>query len=470
MNVQLENLPSCITSMRVELPADAVTPVRDAIIREYTQYARLPGYRPGKAPRIVVEAKFKKEIKEELEKRLVSDAVRNTIKEHSLRVLSVSNVDDVEYGDDKGVSFTATLVTAPAFELPGYKGIAVEVPPSEVTETEVDASIERLREQAAEFSDVTDRAVELEDFAVIDYQGTIDGTPIDEAVPSAGAQLAKGSDFWIKLSPDAFLPGFSDKVAGLAIGESREFDIELPADLPLADLAGKTLHYTVTLKAIKQRDLPELNDEFARTIVPEKSLEELRDLARTELNRQRELEVEREKRNSILTQILAKVECELPESFVRNETHRVLTQLIEDNQRRGVPDEVLTANQKELLTSATSTARERLKGTFVLLRIAEAENITVSREEFDRQIARIAAGRNQPEEKVRKEFEKGGLLDRIHEDILSGKTLDFLVSAASVSVVAPSENAADAAEKPTETPADQAAPAVETAPAEAPEA
>lgn len=437
MNVQLENLPNCITTIRAEIPSDRVAKAWDAIAREYAQHAKLPGYRPGKAPRVVVEAKYKKEIKEEVQNRVLSEAVRETIQENKLRVLSVANVEDLEFADDKSLRFTATLVMAPSFELPEYKGLSVEVPSTEVKEEDVDESIERVREQSADFADLADHPLAMDDFAIITYTGTLDGQPVHEAVPAAGKPLSGNSDFWIKLTPDSFLPGFSEQLIGATVGETREFDLPLSAEFPVAALAGKTLHYSVTVNAIKEKVLPPLDDAFAEKIVPGKTLAELRDLARTELGRQKEFEVEQEKRNQALTQLLAKVECELPEGLVRRETERVLTDIVRENQNRGIPDEVIKENQQELLASAAQSARDRLKGTFILLRIAENEKITVAREEFDHRINLMAARYGQPADKLRKELEKADALDKVHEEILTSKVLDFLVSGASVTSSAP---------------------------------
>ncbi len=445
MNFQLENLPHCLTNLRVEVPADKVGGVRDSLVAEYTQYAKLPGYRPGKAPRVIVEAKFKKEIREELEKRLVSDAVREAIREHKLRVLSVSNVEDVEVGEDKALRFNATLVLSPAFDLPEYKSLAVEVPSQEITEADLDASVERFREQFADYTDVTGRPTQKDDYVVLDYSGTVGGQPVNEAVPKASRQLAAGEDFWIKLTPDAFLPGFSEKLEGAIVGDTREFDITLAEDFPIADLAGKEIHYSVTLKGHKEQVLPALDDELAAKIVPGKTLAELRELAKGELERQRKFEGEQAKRDQIVRQLLEKVECELPENLVRNETHRILTDLVYENQSRGIEDEVIKQNQAELLAAASKAARERLKGTFILVRIAEEEKITVSKEEFDQRINLMAARYNQTADKLRKDLEKAGALERVHEEILTGKTLDFLASGASVTESAPAAETAGAA-------------------------
>lgn len=436
MNVQLENLPNCLTTLRVEVPADKVIQAREAIVREYAQYAKLPGFRPGKAPRAVLEAKFKNEIKEELQKRMLSESVREAISENKLRVLTISDVEDVEFGADQSLRYTATVVTAPQFDLPSYKGIKVQLPSFEVSDKDVEEGIDRLRDEAADFVDVTDRALAMDDFAVITYTGTIDGKPADEVVPAAKV-LASNSEFWLKLTSETFLPGFSDQLVGMSVGETREFDLVVPADFAVEDLSGKTLHYSVTLNAIKAKVMPEANDEFAATVIPGKTMDELRGIIRGEVSRQKTVEQENEKRAQIMKALLAQVECELPEGMVRNETQRLLSEVIRENQSRGVPEEVIRESQQELQASAGETARDRLKGTFALIRIAEEEKITVTREELNRRIAMMAMRYQMPVDKLQKELEKREALDSVNEEILTGKVLDFLVANASVETVAP---------------------------------
>ncbi|MEI6350312.1 MAG: trigger factor [Verrucomicrobiota bacterium] len=432
MNVQLENLPNCITTMRVEVPSDKVTKLREVITGEYAQYAKLPGYRPGKAPRAVVQAKYKKEIREELEKRALSDSCREAISENKLRVLSVSNVEDVEFTPEDGFKFTATLVTAPVFDLPHYKNITVQLPSGEVTEQDLTEGLDRLRDQAADFADVTDRTVAMDDFAVITYKGTIDGKPVNEAVPGAHEMLSEKADFWIKLTADAFLPGFSEPLVGAAVGETREFDVTVPENFPMKDLVGKPIHYSVTLNSIKEKVLPELNDAFASTLVEGKTLEEIRELVRKDLATQKTQERERQKREQIMKDLLGVVECELPENMVRSETQRVLEELIRENKTRGLSDEVIRGSIQELIASAGENARDRLKGTFILRRIAEAEKISVSRKEFEHRIMIMGMRYSMTPEKMRKELEKAEMLDQVADEVLTAKVLDFLASSVSV--------------------------------------
>lgn len=259
MNVLVENLPNCITTLRVEVEPEKVTAVWEDVAGNYTKYARIPGYRAGKAPKAIIEKKFAKEIREELEKKLLSESCKQAVQEKGIKVLSLTQVDEVEIGEDKSMKFTATLITHPDFQVPKYKGLVVPLPATDVTEEEIDKSLEELREQAADFVDVTDdRGVEMNDFIVIDYKGTIDGAPVSDKFPKAGKPLSGNEDFWIHMVHEAFFPGFSEALVGAKKGETRTFEIEVPADFPVEGLPGQKIQYEVTIKGMKTKVLPAL--------------------------------------------------------------------------------------------------------------------------------------------------------------------------------------------------------------------
>ena len=221
MKVEVENQPHCVATLKIELPPEQVSKEWDAIASSFAAQARIPGYRPGKAPRRVIEAKFRKDIQDELTKKLVSKSYHEAIAEKQLRVVSLTNLEDVEFGEDRSMRFRATVVTAPEFELPEYKGIPLQLPDTKVTEAEIDAAVERLREQSADFVDVPERGLEMEDFAVIDFEGTIDGKPIAEIAPEASKNLQGGKKFWLRLAPDNFLPRFVEQMLGQKPEETR---------------------------------------------------------------------------------------------------------------------------------------------------------------------------------------------------------------------------------------------------------
>jgi trigger factor len=436
MNVVVENLPNCITTLKVELEAEKVAKVWDDVAGNYTKYARIPGYRAGKAPKSIIEKKFSKEIREELEKKLLSEACKEAIQEKHLRVLSLTGVEDVEIGEDKTMKFTATLVTHPDFQLPVYKGIVVPLRSVDVDDEEVDNSIEHLREQAADFADITeDRGAQMEDYVVIDYRGTIDGKPVDEVFPKSGKPLSGNDGFWIRMTPEAFFPGFAAALEGARPGETRNFVIDVPADFPVEGLPGQKIAYEVTVKEIKKKVLPELDDAFAANVAKGKTLADLREMAREELTRQKKTEVEGAKRSEIMRQLLSQVECELPVDMVRTETRRILMDIVRENQARGISDDTLKENEQQILGSAAQNARERLKGTFILMRIGEAEGIKPTQQEFDMRIAELAARYEMKPDKLLKKLDERNAVDQILEEILTAKVLDFLAANASVSTI-----------------------------------
>ena len=444
MKVEVETQPHSVATLRIELPPDEVRKEWDSIANNYARYAKIPGYRPGKAPKPVIERKFRKEIQDEVTKKLVSKSYHEAVAEKQLRVVSLTNLEDVEFGDDRSMKFRATVVTAPEFELPEYKGIAVQLPSAEVTDADVDEALERLRDQSADFTDVPERPLALEDFAVIDFDGSVDGVPISELAPNASKNLQGGKKFWLRVAADNFLPGFIEQVVGMNIGETRSVQVQFPAEFPVPELAGKKADYAVTLNEIKQKVLPDLNDEFAAKLMPGKTLHDLRHTLEHNLEHEKEHEIERAREQQVVRFLHEHVSFDLPPTLLKNETRRALNELVHRNRERGVPDEMLKDKEKELIEGAGSLAAHRLKTNFILHRIAEREQLQITRDEINERIREEAARYNVPVDKMRKELEQNDRLDGLAEELLLGKTLDFLKSNATVqpSSNSPAEGAA----------------------------
>jgi trigger factor len=432
MKVEVEKQPDSVSTLKIELPPEEVSKEWDAVANSFARFAKIPGYRPGKAPRKVIEAKFRKEIQDELTKKLVSKSYHDAIEQKQLRVVSLTNLEDVQFGEDKSIRFSATVVTAPEFELPDYKNIPVELPGTEVAESEIEAALERLREQAADFVDVTDRGLEMEDFAVIDFEGAVQGKPVAEIAPEASKNLQGGKKFWLHLAPDNFLPKFCEQLIGQKPEETRAVSVEFPADFLVKELAGKPAMYSVTLREIKQRVLPGLDDAFAAKLMPGKNLGDIRHMIEHDIEHEKEHEVERAKEGQIVKYLHEQIQFELPQSLLRNETRRALGELVQRNRERGVTDEMLKGKEKELIDGAAGLAVHRLKTNFILSRIAEKEKIEVSREDLDLRLRQEAARYNISTDKMRKELQEHDGLNALAEQILLGKSLDFLKANVSV--------------------------------------
>jgi trigger factor len=434
MNVEVESLPNCIASLHIELSADRVTKEWNEVVRDFRRVARIPGFRPGKAPPNVVEAKFRKQIQEELTKKLVSETTREAIREKNLKVLSISEVDDVEFTPEKTMRFTATVITAPEFELPNYKGIPVKIADVQVSEQEIQNVIENLRESRATFSDVEGKALELGDFAIIDYAASLDGKPLLEVFPKVPKTLGGGQDFWIKLDESAFLKGFSDELIGMRPNETRAFDLVVAEDYPIRDIAGKTLHFNVALKLIKSMQLPEVNDEFANQVRSGFSLDQLRSALREEMTSEKKRRVETLKHNQIIDYLVSRVECELPQSYVKDETRRIMSEIVQQNQRRGITDDLLREKQKDIVSAASRNAKERLKANFILTRIAEEEKLDVSDAELKNRVQQLASQYRMTYEKMTSELDEKRAIGQVREEVLIGKVLDFLTSNANIEI------------------------------------
>lgn len=214
MNVAVEKLPHCLATLRIELEPARVSSKISDITNQYAKQAKIPGYRSGKVPRSVVEKRFKKEIKEETERQLLGDATREAIQKEKLRAMSVSNFDDVELADDHTLKFTATVITQPEFELPPYKGLVVPMHPIEVSDKEVEDALEDMRDQAADFVDAQAETTGMGDYVVVDYTGKVDGQLVHEVFPKAGKPLSGNTDFWIKMTEEAFFPAIARRWSG----------------------------------------------------------------------------------------------------------------------------------------------------------------------------------------------------------------------------------------------------------------
>lgn len=440
MNVFVENQPNCIATLRVEVEPERVEREWQSVAKQFQKHARIPGYRPGKAPQSLVDKKFAADIRQEAQGALLRQTLNEAIQQKSLRVISVSKVDDVQLAPDHSLRFTATVVTSPDFELPDYSTIELELAKKPVTDEDVENALRGIAEQHAEFQTIEGRALELGDFAILTYAGTLDGRPLAEAVENCPPLLAGKPNWWIRLAPETLAPGFSEALVGLGVGETREFTLEIPADFPFAGVQGKTLAYTATLHEIRTRVLPELNDELANKLEAGKTIAEIRERLRAEIERYTENQFETAKRTGAIQALLAKAEFELPTHLVNNEMSGILREIVQENQGRGVSDDELKAHEDEILGAAKQGATERVRSTFLLLRIAEKEKLEVTQQELAFHITQLAARYQVPVQKFVKDLQKRDAFGQIREQILAGKALDLI--AANVTVREPAASAA----------------------------
>ncbi|MBI5393814.1 MAG: trigger factor [Verrucomicrobia bacterium] len=431
IHVTSETLGPCRRLLKIEVPTADVDKEFGLVAQEYTRYARLPGFRPGRAPRPLVEKRFTAEIEQEVQKSLIPKAYREAIRMQSLQPVGLPEIKDVQFGRGQPLAFTAELETAPDFALPDYKGIAVTKMPVTVTDEDVDKAVQALAAQRAELVDATGRGLAMEDFAVVNFSAVSDGKPLAELAPAAKA-LAERKDLLLMISPEAFVPGFCEQLVGAMIGEKRQVLVDFPADFQVAEIAGKKATYFVEVTGIKERKLPPMDDALAASFGKDLTLAKLKDAIRADIQRERERAAGTDAKNQVVEFLLSRTTFDLPPAMLANETRHVIQDVVRENTMRGIAKEALVEKKDEIFQFASKNAADRLKASFILGRIASLEKVEVQQQEIEFRILQLAQRYEIQPAKLRKQLEERGGLDEIHEELLVAKTLEFLVSTATV--------------------------------------
>ena len=341
MEINVDIQPDCTAMLKASIPAETTAARRASIVDSYAAKAKLPGFRPGKTPKSIIEKRFKKEIEEELLDTLFETACSTALEENpKLKVLNFGKPE--QSLDDQGnYTATSTMTVVPEFELPEYKGIEVKVPSSEVTEADVEEALNSLAEQIAEFTPV-DRAAQKDDVAIIDFKTTLDGKPVAEAVGKPVGFLEGRDGQWMKVEDDQFLPGFASALEGLNAGDSKDITVTIPDTFPITELRGKELVFHATVKEVREKQLPAMDDAFAEKVLPDKNLEELKTALKENLAQRKAMQIDEAKADQITEKLADMLDFNLPEAVVEREVYGILQQkmqqakwLLNSLERRG---------------------------------------------------------------------------------------------------------------------------------------
>ncbi len=440
MNVTIEELTPCKKLLRIEVPAQEVDTAFNNTAQEFQRQVRLPGFRPGKAPRAMVLQKFETDILSEVKRRLVPDSYRKALKDHKVSPIGYPDIQEVQFGRGVALMFNATVETAPSFELPEYKGLPARVPTTQVTDDDVAKALGILRDRQAKYETVA-RDARDGDIAVVNYTGTCDGRPIIETAPTAKG-LTEQKNFWVNIAKDSFIPGFSEQLIGANKGDKRTVTVMFPPDFVTAALAGKQGQFEVEIAEVKERRVPEIDQAFAESYgaeTPEKLREGVRDDLETELRTKKT----RDTRNQIIKVLLDSVKFELPEGVLAAETRNVVYQIVQENQNRGIGKEVIEQQKDQIYSAANAGAQERVKAAFIFRRIAEKEGIKVEQKELNLRVHMMAQQYQTPVDKFVKDLEKRGGASEIYDQLMNEKVIKFLEDNAKIEEVDPKEVAAE---------------------------
>jgi len=423
MKVAIEEVTSTRRTLRIELPPQSLLDKLEAAYRHLSKEVRLRGFRPGKIPRDVLRLRFREEAKREALRELIPESYSEALKEANLDPVSEPRVDEVVCEEGKPVSYRASFEIKPALQPSGYTGVEVYKEKIDVTEPEVDQSLEYLRERAAEYVPMDGWPALREDLLVVDYEGFAGGKPL---------KGVKNQNVSILLGARQFLPEFEEQLHGLKKGEAKEFSLEFPADHGRRELAGKRVLFRVTVKDLKKKRVPALDDDFARSAGESENVRELREKVKKDLLAHKEREQVGRYKEQILEKLLAAHPFEAPQSLVEAETDHILAELNRGPSAGGTRAARVEEEATGGRAKATDLARKRVRSSLFLEAMAKQERLEISEEELDQEIRSLAGALNQDPGPFGEMLRREGRLDGMRRRLLERKTLDFLYQRANL--------------------------------------
>jgi trigger factor len=407
---------TCRRELDVEIPPEEVQKSLERVAKEFARIARVPGFRPGKAPLTLIRRRFAEDIKSEVLQSLVPEHLEKAVTEKNLRPVSQPQVEKIDYSETGPLKFHASFEVLPEFPLGEYKNLEVEVEPLDLSDADVDKTLEEMRERAASFVPVEGRAIENGDYAQLKLLGT----------PAGGGEPLQADNILCHIGAEETIDAFNENLRGASTGEHKKFDVVYPADYPDAKLAGKSYHYAIEVLGIKAKKLPELNDEFAKDVSQVATLEDLRAQIRKNLEAAREQRQKELGRNKILEKLVAAHDFPVPEVLTESQMDVRLERAVRSLAAQGVDPRAVNVDWVALRRRQHDRAVEDVKAELLLDRIASAEKIDVSEEELQREIAHLAEHSGESAATIRARLTKQGSLDRMKSKLRSDKTLEWL--------------------------------------------
>ncbi len=417
---------TCRRELDLEIPAEEVSKATEKVAKDFAKIARVPGFRPGKAPISLIKRRFAEDIKGEVLQTLVPGHVEKAVAEQKLTPVSEPQVDKLEYSEGQPLKFRASFEVLPEFSLGEYKNLEIEMPEIAITDDSVASTLAEMQQRAAAFAPVEGRAVQNDDFVEVKLLGT----------PEGGGEPLQAASVLCHVGAEETMAAFNEHLLGANSGDHKDFDVDYPADYPDPQLAGKKLHYSLDVLGIKTKKLPELNDEFAKDVSDATTLDELKIKVRESLEHERDHRQKELQREKILAEMVKLHDFPVPESLVEHQMDARLERMVRSLAQQGVDPRAINVDWVSLRKRQEDPARGDVKAELVIDRIATEEKIEITDAEMEQEFEHLASHSGESAEVIRARLTKQDALDRIKAKLRSDKTVDWLAQNARVKTVA----------------------------------
>ncbi len=422
--IKIEDISPVQRKLSFEVLWDDVKKELDSIYKKVGRSAKIKGFRPGKAPRAVLEVHYGERVKEETISSLVTKHYTEAVEKNNIEVVAQPVIDQKGITEGEGFVFTATVEVQPVLDPKDYAGLDLEKEKLAVTKADVDERLTQIRQMYATLEDVTDdRALAEGDFALIDFEGKLDGEARKEL---------KAEDYTLQIGSQNFVPGFEEQLIGMKKGESKDISVTFPETYGAKDIAGKEVLFSVTLKNIREKVLPELDEEFVKNFEKYESLKDLTEDVKKSLGEEGQARIRAELRGTITDKLLEKNEFEVPSAWVDRQIYTMMLDARQRMVQNGMPDDKAAEISYNLHDRFKDQAAKMVKSSFILSEIAKKESIEVGEEEVEEKLRELAQKYAQDYESVKKAYEGDGMKDRLKDELLEQKTLDFIEEKATI--------------------------------------
>ncbi len=435
VNTNVKEISPTRKSITIYFTSEEIVEEEAQLVRDFQGQAKVPGFRPGKAPEKMVRTRFAKDIANELKTRIVSKAHKAGVSGSELNIYGIVELDEGQIAVGREASVTFTVDIIPEFELPVYEGLNVTNTPTKASGEEVDKAFNKMLSQRAEYN-IVEKAAEKGDYVRCGYEGKIGDELVADLVPDApiyGTQKTTWEEAGSEDSPG--VRAIIDGIVGMQAGDEKEVTMKFSQEFRPQALAGKSAIYSIKVEEVREKLMPELNDEFFKSIQV-KNEEELRQQIGENIENQKKQQNFQSERQQITDKLLKAIEFPLPKSGIEGETDSILRDFMQKNMQRGVTRKDFEKQKETLYEGATKAAADRLKSRIILSKISEKEKIKVENEDFSRIIMNEAMQAGQKPDKWVKELRKDqDRINRMRMDILLSKTMDLLVEKAERKIV-----------------------------------